>query len=1834
VRLLGWSRGRRTIASIVALAVVAGVPVTFAVLHNGFPVSDVKLNVKDVWVTNDKQSLAGRLNRQIDELTAGAQTPSSSFDVVQDGSEVFLHDEQLNTLQRIERSRVTLVQKTSVPADAEIALGKTTLTIVDPSNGKLWVVNVANGLTFDSKSTKPDVVLGAGGHATVGHDGVVYATSPKTSKLYEIAGAGSVPTVRSLSIPAKNQLSVVGDTPVILDTSSDVLITGDGKRIELHAKAMQLQQPSAADSTALVATADGLLRVPLSGGTPQAIAANIPAQGAQSDVSAPVSLDGCDYGAWAGAQRYVQQCDGGPVQRATIEQATQGADLEFRVNHDVIALNNLQNGNTWILSSKLKLVDNWAEITPPQESQTETGKQKSSQDSFEDTLAHRTAQNHPPVARDDQFGVRPGRTTILPVLDNDTDQDGDVLELTDTTAIPKEYGRIDEIDGGRALQFTPSATATGGQSFRYTVGDGRGGVADANVDLNVIPTTENHAPKSLRDASVSVEAGQSITYDVLTDWIDPDGDELSLSAASPTSSDGVEFTPDGFITFQHKSGQLGKTTVAYTVSDGTATSAGKLTVDVKAAGSLTPVGTPDFAQVFSGQATVIQPLQNDLSPSGQPLSLVSVTGGPSTATVTPNIDKGTVSVSSATPGTIYLTYKVAAASEEGEGIIRVDVLPNPDKPIPPIAVKDIAYLRAGQPTSVDVLDNDVSPAGKVLAVQSVDTTNTDPAVKVELLNNTIVRVSAPNGLTKQTQFNYTISDGQQTSVAGVTVVPVAPIVNRQPPVAVDDKQTVRAGDIASVDVLANDYSPDQEQIFVEPDLADVSDAGGGLAFVNGDTVRYEAPETAGQYSVVYRIDDQYGESATARVTFTVTAPEKGDDAPPAPVKQTARAFAGEKIRINVPLDGIDPDGDSVVLDGISAAPTMGRITDQGPTWFDYEAFTSSAGTDEFSYKVQDAYGATGTGVIDVGVIPRSDLHSQPNAVNDNVEVKPGKTISAQVLLNDSDPNGYALTLSKKLLDVSPVLDAHVSGAKVIIGAPVKEGTYSLRYQMTNGHGGTANAFVIVKVTKDAKPMYPTATDDYLLDSQVHGDSPIKVNVESLIDNPNGDDSDLVISAEGPNASKASVDQSDGVIRVTPGGKRYAVAYRVTDPTDKTLTATAFIVVPPAVSKANQTVRLRSPLPQQVVPMNGTRTWKLSDIVVAPSGKSVYITSAGTVKASNGDGTSSYVDKNTLTFTPAKDYRGSAAIVFEATDGSSTPQLLTLPITVGDPNFTDVPPTFTLLTVPIEAGESPQSPDLRDSTSDQNPSLISQMTYSNLKGATSDIAAHLDGSKLVVSSPLGVQPGTTATLTFDIHYKSFTVPGKAVITVVKSTRPLAQAVTDTAKGQRGKTTSVNVLSNDFNPYADQNKPLKLTDAHVENSADTSATVSFTADGNVTVHPDASFIGVVSVVYTERDASLDPSRDQQGRLLLTVRDVPSQPSPPQIVSQQDGSVTVSWQAPATNGEPILDYTITTSNGAQKTVDASVAQTTISGLSNGSSYTFQISARNALGDSTISSKSDSAIPYTVPGAPASASITAATTGTGVLTMSWGASADNGGRSVSGYTWKLSDGQTGTTSALSATATGTVGTSYTFTVVANNPAGSSTVRTSGAATPLPGKPTVSLSAPGGAGNYALNASYGGVVAHGFTDSQISYSWALTGFGSGSSSGGSSFSKTGSASTGYTLTVTATVNGVSSSASASATTPGAPVTTDVHICRTPKDGTWYAGFQWSGLSGGAHTMSLGGNPDWTTQSHSLSGSSGTYITQSWRAIGAGSDNTGVSVYVNYDGTSSPPVQWGNTPVC
>lgn len=176
--------------------------------------------------------------------------------------------------------------------------------------------------------------------------------------------------------------------------------------------------------------------------------------------------------------------------------------------------------------------------------------------------------------------------------------------------------------------------------------------------------------------------------------------------------------------------------------------------------------------------------------------------------------------------------------------------------------------------------------------------------------------------------------------------------------------------------------------------------------------------------------------------------------------------------------------------------------------------------------------------------------------------------------------------------------------------------------------------------------------------------------------------------------------------------------------------------------------------------------------------------------------------------------------------------------------------------------------------------------------------------------------------------------------------------------------------------------------------------------------------------------------------------------------DGGVNVSWTPPASNGgRAVTGYTVTASpGGATNQVDGTTTSTLVSGLSNGTPYTFTVFATNDRGAGATSAASDAVMPHTVPGAPTNVQ---GTPGDGQVTVTWTAPSSTGGVPVAEYVVTASPGGAekkvnGDT--LTAVVDGlTNGTAYTFTVGAKNAVGTTTSLPSGAITPraLPGVPT-----------------------------------------------------------------------------------------------------------------------------------------------------------------------------------
>jgi hypothetical protein len=167
----------------------------------------------------------------------------------------------------------------------------------------------------------------------------------------------------------------------------------------------------------------------------------------------------------------------------------------------------------------------------------------------------------------------------------------------------------------------------------------------------------------------------------------------------------------------------------------------------------------------------------------------------------------------------------------------------------------------------------------------------------------------------------------------------------------------------------------------------------------------------------------------------------------------------------------------------------------------------------------------------------------------------------------------------------------------------------------------------------------------------------------------------------------------------------------------------------------------------------------------------------------------------------------------------------------------------------------------------------------------------------------------------------------------------------------------------------------------------------------------------------------------------------PTPPTSLSATigDGQATIAFSGAGTNGSSITTYTVIAKPGGA-TSSSSASPITVLGLTNGTQYTFRVIATNGVGDSESSTATATATPARAPDAPTSVS---ASGGNRSAQVSWTPPSDNGGAAITGYTVTASPG--GATCTATAIATScfvgglTNGSTYSFTVVANNAAGSS---------------------------------------------------------------------------------------------------------------------------------------------------------------------------------------------------
>ena len=1541
-----------------------------AVLVPGYEALRPDFDSSTVWVANGGSAQIGAANTGIQQLQDVKRVPRGSLRVVQDDQTVLLVDATNGTLRTVDPSTAELGPVVPVPPHADVQLHSGRVLVMDGATGDASLTTVEE-LAAGDALPDPVAQLGRGSVAVLSGEHI-HAASPGLGRVIEIdIETGEILDSQAGSMSPRSpqlQMSRVGEEWVLYDSVSRTLSTSSWST-RLDFEGVRLQQPAEAGRGIVFASSDSLVRV-----VPGTSSAQPIVSGFTGTPSAPLLREGCIYAAWSGGAAWSDCADEGLL---NLSGMSMGGQLELQARGASVVATVAATGQTWSMAGTGDPIDDWL-IDDEPESEGEGVEERPPESEV-------IAQQEPPDAQDDQFGARAGVVTVLPVTRNDTDPNNDPLIITRVAG----HDGATVSDSGQQIRLDLPMEQTDDVMLEYTVSDGQGGESTAAVAVELRAEDENAAPEQLLDTTAVSRTGGTITIDALADWVDPDGDTLTLLSVEAESPDAATARPDGRLELRD-GGVGGVRRYAVVVSDGTERTEGTVTVSTTAQPDLDAQPVTAVARV--GQSVELEPLLHVRGGEHEPrLHNVLL---PENLEGEVSYEGGTVTVRPVEAGEISFPYVVTDGSVTRQSQIRVVVLDAETASAPPLPLPQAIALPPLGTTRLDLTASAADPSGGALTVTSV--TSSHGALQASLADMSVVLLQLVAPLPEPATVEYTLSNGTAEAVGRITVSQGDPV--SQAPIARDDIVRASPGQAVTVLPLRNDEHPGLAPVRLMPELLREPDD--GVMFTDGDLITFLAPEASGTYEGEYEVESADGLRASARVIVQVGEAGRGTNQAPDAPNIDARVLAGQSVEISVPLAGTDPNGDPVQLLGQSSTASLGTLTRVDSTTFRYTAGDYSSGTDEISYLVADDRGEQSEGTLTIAVAPRGGVEARPQAAPDREAMRPGTSLAVDVLANDVDAASLPLSIASIELTRGDAT-AEIDGDVILVTAGEEEGDVGIVYTVENELGATSVAWLTVEVRADAEPPRPVGGDIDVPLTNILEASTATVDPLSVASVADGRSDLLSVEIAGGGGDARVLE--DGSLEIPVLETAREIAYRVTR-SDTGAAAHGIIRVPgtgdslPQLRAGAGTIRVLS---------GETVIIDINDYIVAATGRPVWITDASTVLPTNSDGAPVVRDAQTLEFTSQTGYFGPANISMEVTDGDSPldPEgrvgLVVLPIEVL-PNE-QVPPTVVGTTLAVEPGET-RSLDLMRMTIDpaQQPE---ELVYSIREQPDAGITLSLTGSMLTMQVAPGVDVGAMRESVIGVSQDGVEgVEGILRFSVVSSTRPLVQPVTDEIDLRRGASEQVMPLSNDeaTNPF-----PQPLVIDAVEAPGQSGVTAALGGDGRtVTVAASENAeIGVVTVRYRVLDATRDPARAVWGMLRVRLLDVPDRPEAPQQVIDRfvRGVLFVSVAPPEDNNSPLTRLSLTDQFGTVHECTLA-GDCTVEGLEQGVDYRFTAVAENEVGASQASPLSQpmhlDALPNPVTGVVATP-----TAIPGQLRVQWQtATVPAGGTAVTGYLVRVS--------------------------------------------------------------------------------------------------------------------------------------------------------------------------------------------------------------------------------------
>lgn len=389
-----------------------------------------------------------------------------------------------------------------------------------------------------------------------------------------------------------------------------------------------------------------------------------------------------------------------------------------------------------------------------------------------------------------------------------------------------------------------------------------------------------------------------------------------------------------------------------------------------------PVANNDEVEVQQLVPTELSLLNNDSDPNGDELIIYDVERIVGNHTYGISEDSTQVIMTTKYPLQNIASFKYRIKEKNTNDQFysewaTVDVTINPNQEIP-IAINDEVNTTGGVSIEIPVLDNDIGPGGYELEIESYNNPNYGT---VEQVGQKLI-YTPDFSVTGGDSFGYKIRLAEKPYLYdhGSVIISIENNPNR--PVAIDDQVNgIICGDSVLIDVMANDYDPNGDEIVLKEVW------GGFMDFlVEGkivdDKIMYKHshfPINIKSDTLFYTVMEKYAPESYSEPAKIIVNMQYKENFPVARADSVS-TIAGLPVSIDI-IENDDLYGYDVTLVNLWIENDLGQFNTFSPPMVEFSPFMSGEGIREGRYLISDLVSFGAVSDLKVEVIGNNSYDS-------------------------------------------------------------------------------------------------------------------------------------------------------------------------------------------------------------------------------------------------------------------------------------------------------------------------------------------------------------------------------------------------------------------------------------------------------------------------------------------------------------------------------------------------------------------------------------------------------------------------------------------------------------------------------------------------------------------------------------------------------------------------------------------------------------------------------------------------------------------------------------------